>query len=445
MEFNKINLLWRLTNYCLFLTNNIILKLKMNFDKLNIFFSTLNSKILFSLIGLIYIIFESFGEGDFFIYYTAASKVFGNDSIYVMTFGDGFHYLYSLFFAICLYPFTFLPFYLCKLLWLSLNAVLLVRVFTISFSFFENDDQLFKIPTWFYIIVFLFTFRFIHENFHAAQITIVILYLCIESVNLIFNKNKVIIGSLILAIGINIKLLPIVLIPYLFYRRKFKALLYVFIACLILWLLPSMILGHNKNFALLNDWWHLINPSNKKNILDVEERSFHSLTTLYTTLFIENPEDIHALSIKRNILSLSIEQLSLILNGTRLVLIGLTLYFLNSLPFKNAKSKQHQFYELSYILCLVPLIFPHQQHYAFLFLLPAIIVVLYFVFFNVEIQSSKQKIGIISSLVVIYLSFNLKVLVGEFNPYYEHFKILTYGSILLVFLLFYKPIKKSFT
>jgi hypothetical protein len=419
--------------------------LNINGQKLD---AMLNSKLtqrILIVLFLIYIIFESFGKGDFFIYYTAASKVFGNDSIYVMTFGDGFHYLYSLFFAICLYPFTFLPFYLCKLLWLSLNAVLLVRLFTISFSFFENNEQPFKIPTWFYSIVFLFTFRFIHENFHAAQITIVILYLCLEAVNFIFNKNKVILGSLILAIGINIKLLPIVLIPYLFYRQKFKALLYIFIACLMLWLLPSVILGHNKNFAWLNDWWHLINPSNKKNILDVEERSFHSLTTLFTTLFIENPEDIYALPIKRNILNLSIEQLSLILNGTRLMLIGLTLYFLNSLPFKNAKSKQHQFYELSYILCLVPLIFPHQQHYAFLFLFPAIIVVLYFVFFNSEIQSRKQKIVIISALVVIYLSFNLKVLVGEFNPYYEHFKILTYGSIFLVFLLFYKPIKNSFT
>lgn len=417
----------------------------MKIDKLNKLFSPLRTKILLSVIGLIYIIFESFGEGDFFIYYTAASKVFGNDSIYVMTFGDGFHYLYSLFFAICLYPFTFLPFYMCKFLWLSLNAFLLLRLFTISFSFFDMNDQPIKLPTWFYYIVFLFSFRFIHENFHASQITIVILYLCLESVNLIFYKNKVILGSILLAIGINIKLLPIVLIPYLFYRGKFKALLYLFLACIILWLLPSLILNHETNIAWLSDWWHLMNPINQKNILDVEERSFHSLTTLFTTLFIENPEDIHALSIKRNVLNLSIEQLSLILNSTRLVLLGLTLYFLNTFPFKNAKSKQHQFYELSYILALVPLIFPHQQHYAFLFLLPAIIVVLYFVFFNIEIQNRNQKIGIISILIVIYLSFNLKVLLGEFNPYYEHFKILTYGAILLVCLLFYKPIKKSFT
>jgi hypothetical protein len=57
----------------------------------------------------------------------------------------------------------------------------------------------------------------------------------------------------------------------------------------------------------------------------------------------------------------------------------------------------------------------------------------------------KQKIIIYGLLGIIYLSFNLKVLLGEFNPYYEHFKILTYGALLLVGLLFYKPIKKSFT
>jgi hypothetical protein len=37
--------------------------------------------------------------------------------------------------------------------------------------------------------------------------------------------------------------------------------------------------------------------------------------------------------------------------------------------------------------------------------------------------------------VVIFLCGNLKILLGEFNRYYEHFKILTYGALLLIPLL----------
>lgn len=397
---------------------------------------------LLFVVLLTYIAIESTGEGDFHIYCSASAKVLGSEPIYQMPFGDGFHYLYSLFFALCLYPFTFLPFYISKFLWLVLNAVLLYRSLKIVFSFFETEI---KLSGWFYILVVLFSFRFIHENFHSAQITIVILYLCLESIDLIFNKNKPFLGAGLLALGINIKLMPLVLLPYLLYRRKFKETAYVLGACLMLWTIPFIFLGFDKTLSWTNDWWMLMNPNSQKNVLDVEETSFHSLTTLFATLFISDPGDIHALSYKRNIMHLNFEQLFWVLNIARLLLAAFTLYFLSTLPFKNVKSKKRQLYELSYILALVPLIFPHQQHYAFLFFMPAVTVILYYVFSNYASFNKVRKRVLIALLSVIFLAFNLKVLLGEFNPIYEHYKILTYGGLLVVFLLFYKPIKTSFT
>lgn len=391
---------------------------------------------------IVYIAIESTGEGDFHIYCSASSKVFGNESIYQMPFGDGFHYLYSLFFALCLYPFTFLPFYLAKFLWLVLNAFLLYRSFKIVFSFLDIQT---KLSNWFYVLVVLFSFRFIHENFHSAQITIVILYLCLESIDLVFNKNKPVLGAGLLALGINIKLLPVVLLPYLLYRGQFKASLYVIIFCVLLWTVPFIFLGVDKSISWTNDWWLLMNPNSQKNVLDVDETSFHSLTTLFATLFIADPGDIHALSYKRNVMSLNFDQLFWVLNITRFLLLAFTLYFLNTLPFKAVSSKRRQLYELSYILALVPLIFPHQQHYAFLFAMPATAVILYYVFSNYGVFSKLKQRVCVCVLTLIFLAFNLKVLLGEFNPFYEHYKILTYGALLVVFLLFYKPVKMNFT
>jgi hypothetical protein len=38
-------------------------------------------------------------------------------------------------------------------------------------------------------------------------------------------------------------------------------------------------------------------------------------------------------------------------------------------------------------------------------------------------------------LALVYICGNLKILLGEFNRYYEHYKILTYGSLVLLVLL----------
>ena len=416
----------------------------INLEKINEFFNSKITKVILLISFFVFVSIESMGQGDFYIYYSAASKLFGDESIYLMTFCDGFHYLYSLFFAICLYPFTFLPFYLCKFLWLCLNGVLLKKTIELIISYFDEKPNFVKHPTWFYLLVVLFTFRLAFQNFHASQITIVILFLSIQAIDFIFNKDKVLLGSFLLALSVNIKLLPLVLIPYLFYRAKFKALAYVLGFCLVLWFLPSVFIGFSKNINWILDWWGIMNPTTQKNILDVEERSFHSLATLFATLFIENPPDRYALTIKRNILNLSIEQLNVILNGTRLLLAALTLYFLSSLPFKNAQSKLHQLYEVSYILAVVPLIFPHQQHYAFIFLLPAFCVLLHYVCFETENRKLFSFRVTVGFLILAFLCFNLSIILGEFNEYYEHFKIVTYGALISIGLLFYPPLKKRF-
>lgn len=40
-------------------------------------------------------------------------------------------------------------------------------------------------------------------------------------------------------------------------------------------------------------------------------------------------------------------------------------------------------------------------------------------------------------MATIYLLVNLNLLIGEYKPYYEHFKILTFGALLLIPVLAY--------
>lgn len=384
----------------------------------------------------IYVFIEAQGRGDLFIFLSASADLFENENIFKNTYLDGYHYFYSVFFAILLKPFTYLPMVVCNVLWLCANLFFVFRIFTLIknllplHDFTKNELMALRIGG------FLFSLRFIHENLHYLQITILILYLSLQGMQLVFsNKPKPFWGALLIAFGINIKLLPLVLIPYLFYRGFFKAGVYIIAIYFGMLLLPAVFIGWEQNQLLISTWADLINPLRTNHVLDAEERSFHGLSTLFSTLFVENPGDTHALLIKRNIADISLEKLSFILNTARVILVLFTLYFLRTFPFKTQVGLKHRFWELSYILLLIPLIFPHQQHYAFLFICPAFIFCLYYFIQNRKTLSRGKYYFMMISGILIYLVCNLKLILGNYNEYYEHFKILTYGTLLLIVLL----------
>ena len=384
----------------------------------------------------VYVFFESQNRGDLFIYLSASRDLFTDANIFQKTYVDGYHYFYSVLFAISLQPLAYFPMEISNAIWLCANLFFVYRIFMITKNLLPLHDFTKKELMILRIGGFLFALRFIHENLHYLQITILILYLSLQGIQLVFsNKPKPFWGALLIALGINIKLLPLVLIPYLFYRGFFRAGLAIILIYIGMLYLPALLIGWEQNQLLLSTWGKLINPLNSNHILDVEERSFHGLSTLFSTLFVQNPGDMYNLPLKRNIADVSLEQLKLILNVARCVLILFTFYFLRSLPFKSEVGLKHRFWELSYILLLIPLIFPHQQHYGFLFICPAFIFCLYYFIQNRKTLSRGKYYFIMITGIFIYLLCNLKLILGSYNEYFEHFKILTYGALLLIVLL----------
>lgn len=398
---------------------------------------------LFLITGLFfYLSIEAKGEGDLFIYFCAAFDLNQGLDFYKTTYIDGFHYYYSVLFAYFLSLVMSLPFYGLKFTWLLLNVIMFAHLFKLlkqsGYVSVLNDKQ----RNYFLIFVFLFSLRFLHQNIHSAQVTIFILWTCIYGL-ICIEKGKEVKGSALLALGINIKLLPLVFLPYLLYRAHYKSFALTFFFLVAFLFIPSILIGHDYNLSLLSSWYQLINPSNPEHILDTYERSFHGLSTFLTTLLVSHPPDPYALSLKRNLADVSIETLKLVLMISRAGLVFLTLYFLSWPPFVREKNKQQLYLETSYILLLIPLIFPHQQHYAFLFMVPAFSLVLIDVMKMSRQYSKAKRVLLISALIFIYLSANLSILLGEFNRYYEHYKLLTYGALLLIPLLIWQRKKNQ--
>ncbi len=388
-------------------------------------------KWLLAIAGVVWCGFEATDKGDFFIYCYAASDLHDGIDIYTKTYINGYHYYYSLAFALLLKPFLGLPFFGVKWVWLLINLSAYLHLFYLVLqsqwikAFSEQRQK------WFALLLFLLTFRVMHDNIHTSQITLILLWLTVYGMVSIENGRDLK-GGLLLAIGVNIKLMPLVMVPYLLYRGYFKAVGVFVVGLLALFVLPGAVIGWDYNFFLLEQWWLLINPAGTRHVLDTDERSFHSLTTLLSTLFVENVPDSYAMPLKRNIADVSLSTLSTIILVARLVLISFSLYFLRWTPFKK-RNGSVVFFEISYLLMVVPLIFPHQQSYGFVFTAPAMACVLWVVMKQGVHLKDVRWVQI--CLVLVFLLYSLKIILGEFNNYYDHFKILTYGALVLIPLL----------
>ena len=380
---------------------------------------------------LAFAIVESFqGRNDWDIFLAASRALFSGEDVYAITFFDGYHYYYSLFFATLLYPFALLPAVLGKFLWLCINLLLVAHVFKRVMGYAANEVLSARAKQWLLLFLVIGMLRFLKSNLHLGQTTILLLALALEALHQ-ESKGRSWLAGTWLALAINIKLLPAVFIPYWIYRFRLKAAFVAVIVCLGLWFLPSLWLGQARNGMLLLSYMDLIDPRQAKHVLDVEETSFHGLSTLLSTLLSAEAREHNGLDYTRHIANVSMETLALIITLVRLFFVGLTLLFLRTLPFKAAPGSYHQFREISYLLLVVPLIAPHQQHYAFLFALPAFACVLSSLLNSGYSFAHWRWIA----LALVAVCFNAALWLGAFNAIYNHYKLVTYGALLLVVLL----------
>jgi Glycosyltransferase family 87 len=398
----------------------------------------LNYRNLLIFLALLYFVkVLTLGAGDFAVYYGAANDIRQGNPIYFVEYpvGDNHEtcsYSYPPFFAMILIPLSILPLPLADFLWLLLSLVLLLRIFSLVEDFLDiNTFFATKTYRFWVFLMLLFTARFILYNFDMSQTTLVLLWGCLESLNLTM-KNRPVLSGFLLAAVISIKLLPLVMLPYFFYRRFFKTGFSTLVFLILLNMGPSVFYGFEGYFSVLNQWKTVINPIKTEFILEENRvmESAHSLSALVPSLLTDN---ITRFGIKRNITVLPYEKVVFWLTISQLFFITLTLFFLKTRPFVGILDKKCLFYEVSYLMLIVPLIFPHQQKYAFVMLLPAVA----FIWFEV-LKQKKEGIflkNIIALMVVVWLLTTASTdgFIGRaLYEYGQYFKLITWGAILLI-------------
>jgi hypothetical protein len=382
--------------------------------------------------------------GDFTVFLEAGQKLRNHDNVYTGPFHDGARYLYSPFFALVLAPFTYLPFYITEFFWLLFTISLLPRIWKLFTSYLDLSGFSTKQKNAFCLISFVLMIRFIEYNLGMIQINIFLFWLGFEVLNFI-KQDKKITAGLLLAIAINIKLLLLPLVPYLLYRKEIKTVIVTIVGFIALLYLPALFIGFAYNDFLLSLWWSVLSPADGRYAVEAEIGP-HSLTALLPVYLTNTVGEI---DMKRNLINLTHSQVDVIVNCARGVLVLLFLLFLRFPPFIKQKNNLCSFYELAYLFLIIPLIFPHQQKYAFFFIFPATTYIVYFLFRNhinsfIYLPKSRQRrsIGVFSFLLLIICLTGRGVIGNYLNDMAQHYRILTMAVLLLIPLLVYLNPKK---
>ncbi len=391
---------------------------------------------LASLLIALFILKEAQGNGDFIIY-LEASKLIEQGQIPYQKWlhfnGDNYGmYFYSPLWATLLIPLTHIPQYLANLIWLVINVFFVYRTVTLIKLWLKPLNLESKHLIYLFIFAFASSARFLIYNFEMLQMTIYVLWSVLESFSY-FNQNQVLKGGALLALAINIKVLALVFIPYLIFRSQSKAVASSLVFFLIYLCLPAVVLGWDFNYQLHVSWWNSIDPNLNDNLVETN-LGVHSLSALIPTLFSKT-EGI--LELKRNLFNLPIKQSIFILNAFRFLLVLSCIAIFRWKPFQKSIHPLDEFKDLSYLFLLIPLLFPRQQKYAFFLVMPAQTFLIAILLKTKSLQNPVPKKSWILFILLVF-SFILMTLstdgiIGrEFNRITQHFKLITYGALLLI-------------
>lgn len=399
------------------------------------YIKVLNTVLLLLVIS--YTIYKSITMGaDINIFLDASKRIFKNENIYPK-------YLYSPMSAILLRPLSIFDPIIGRIIWGIINLILTYRSWVILQNLvFENLILSKKTKKIWVVGVIIISAGFINHNLILGQITIVILWLTLEGLYQILNKRKNILGAMLIAIGIIIKLIPLLALYYLFFKGKIKALVLCFSFIILFVFLPSLIIGHNYNTFLLKNWWETIYPSEGSKYVFENNNGTNSLNALLPAYFYnfnkkESPSNVP----RRQILSVSHKTLVKIVQVTR-IFFALSFLLLIFHQQNNRKRKSLYFlWEFSYLALITILIFPHQQKYAMLYSVPA---GSYLLLFSILFIKSKHKVNLkykvitILSLSILFIStVSTRDIVGKsISGFFDYYHWHGLANIILMVLLY---------
>jgi hypothetical protein len=154
--------------------------------------------------------------------------------------------------AILLWPFAQLPPLAGALCWFYLKVGMVLLALHWTFRLVERHEQ--RFPPWAKLLATLLSLRPIIGDLSHGNVNLFILFLVVAALYA-FHRGHDVTAGLVLALAMCCKVTPALFVPYLLWKRAWRALAGCALGLpLFLWLVPGGILGLERNARDLESW-----------------------------------------------------------------------------------------------------------------------------------------------------------------------------------------------
>ena len=358
------------------------------------------------------------GFDDFNVFFHAGKRLLNGENIYGEPHHYNLKYFYSVLFAAWMSAMQGIGIVGAKWVWFMINFVLLFRTLFILKSIIPEGT---KGRMLIMFVLMLIMSKIILINYVSNQITIVILWTVLEAYVQLKNQ-RIFLAAAIICLGINIKILPIVVVPYMLYMASNRwRFLMAGIGFLLLYtFVPALLFGWDYNLMLLSEWAKTLNPVSDIHVMQTYEYGILDISSLITKFLSDEPVYLEP---KLNFASWSKSQLFILTNAIRVLCLSGAIYLAIKIKKPMAGISQNVIV-LSAFMALAPLCFPHQREYSYLFYSPLWLVIM---IINMKVRNWSSWL-MFSGLVVFsglltWVDFVGRPMVDIFNFY----RIITMG------------------
>jgi hypothetical protein len=303
---------------------------------------------------------------DFRVYYYGARGVFdGTRPVYGLTSGLGWpmHYRYPPLFLLLFAPFATLPISWGAAVWVILKVIVLAALLRLAFG---CGLKLSTASLTSAVIPLVFITPYIIEEFRYGNAQFFVFALTLAA--LLLKEKRPVLASASLALGISIKVWPLLFLPYLAMRRNWKMAGYTLIFVALLSMLPAVYFGLGGNFRLLQQWFaQEAHTQLSESEIWFPNQSLRGVLMRYLTVidYSQVPDSNYP---KVNISSVDPSLVKLIWFGISGVV------YIGFLWLANRRRNLPDWLDQALALCLVATLEPFTQKYALVILLwPAIV------------------------------------------------------------------------
>ena len=356
------------------------------------------------------------GMNDFRVVHRAASRVLHQENLY--NFDDG-HYLYkySPSFALLVAPVGLFPFSAAKVIWIIGMCICLFLIMRWSKRMIMGDKSP---PVYLYLFTLLFTSKFWVREIWLGQTDLLMLTFIFLFISCT-NRGRDLLAGFFLALAVIIKPTPLIFVPYLLYKGKFKPVVSLAVASIAIIFLPSFVYEISGNLGLLSGWKTVMSVSSPPLLAsDVNQ----SLFGFFYRFLTSTPFHV-------NILNLSYAMVNLLIYASALGLF-LFLLFLNrrSESVQNGLVNRKECIEYSLLLIFMTLFSPLGWFQNYCSSILAYMLLIYYVL-KTRFQDRFVSLLLLASFVLVDL-INFELVGRRINDLSLYLSFIVLGILLAI-------------